>query len=91
MFIITIVVCSILTIILISFLNVSSKMNTTNKNVEFIKDIREKCTDKYKEKITRIIDWHKIYNHPFLVERSYKVHNSTNKINNLTSINTTKS
>jgi hypothetical protein len=68
--------------IVITFLNVSSKMNTTLKNVDFITDIYEICTDNYKEKINRLIDWHKIYHHPFLVERSYKYHKSTKTVNN---------
>ena len=54
----------------------------TNSNIEFIKDIYESCTDYYKVKIQQLIDWHKAYHHPFIVERSYKVHIPTNKINN---------
>jgi hypothetical protein len=68
--------------ILITLLELSSITQTTNDNIEFIKDIYERSTGHYKTKIQQLIDWHKAYHHPFLVERSYKTHIPTNKINN---------
>ena len=68
--------------IIITLLDLSSTIQITNQNIEFIKDIYEKSTEHYKIKLQQLIDWHKAYHHPFLVERSYKIHVPTNKINN---------
>jgi hypothetical protein len=48
----------------------------------FISDIYDICNANYKTKITRLIDWHKKYNHPFLAERSEKVDIVSGKKNN---------
>lgn len=58
---------------IIVLLRLSSTSRITQDNVEFIKDIYENCSEEYKTKITRLIDWHTAYNHPLLVERSKKV------------------
>lgn len=67
--------------ILITLLDISSINRITDKNIEFIKDVYDRSTDHYKKKLKQLMDWHKAYHHPFLVERSYKVHIPTGKIN----------
>ena len=70
-------IITIISIILLPFilvlLRLSSTSKNTQKNVEFIKDIYERCSEVYKTKINRLIDWHTAYNHPFLAERSKKI------------------
>jgi hypothetical protein len=70
-------------LVLPPLLNISSNSRITSKNKEFISDIYDACTDNYKIKITKLIDWHTAYNHPFLVERSIKTNRSTGEKNNL--------
>lgn len=65
-----------------TLLDLSSITKTTEENIEFIRDVYERSTDEYKIKLQQLIDWHKAYHHPFLVERSYKIHKPTGKINN---------
>ncbi len=72
----------LVSIILITLLDISSKYKITHQNIEFIKDIYERSTEHYQRKIKQLMDWHIVYHHPFLVERSYKIHNPTGKINN---------
>jgi hypothetical protein len=78
----TIILVFFLSMIIITLLDLSSITQTTNENIEFIHDIYERSTELYKIKLQQLIDWHKAYHHPFLVERSYKTHLPTNKINN---------
>jgi hypothetical protein len=73
MYIITIVVSIILLPFVIVLLRLSSNSKITRLNFEFIKDIYDNSSDEYKRKITRLIDWHTAYNHPFLAERSKKI------------------
>jgi hypothetical protein len=68
--------------VLVKFLELSSNMKITNTNREFISDIYEICSAENKTKITRLVDWHKKYNHPFLAERSEKVDIVSGKKNN---------
>jgi hypothetical protein len=51
-------------------------------NEKFISDIYGICTTENKIKLSRLIDWHKKYNHPFLAERSEKVDIISGKKNN---------
>ena len=57
-------------------------MKITIMNEKFISDIYESCNAENKTKLTRLIDWHKKYNHPFLAERSEKVDIVSGKKNN---------
>ena len=72
-YIIYLLILAICLSVLIKFLELSSNTNITNRNEEFISDIYDICSHEYKTKITRLTDWHKKYNHPFLAERSEKV------------------
>lgn len=74
-------IITIVTIILITLLDISSTNKITQQNIEFIKDIYDRSTEHYKKKIQQLIDWHIAYHHPFIVERSYKIHTPTRKIN----------
>jgi hypothetical protein len=73
MYIIYLLIITISLAVLVKFLELSSNMKITNMNREFISDIYSLCCAEYKTKITRLVDWHKKYNHPFLAERSEKV------------------
>jgi hypothetical protein len=76
MYLITILVSIILLPFIIVLLRLSSNSKITQLNFEFIKDIYENCSEEYKTRITRLIDWHTAYNHPFLAERSKKIDRS---------------
>lgn len=76
-----IVIVTLVSIILITLLDISSTNKITQQNIEFIKDIYECSTEHYRKKLQQLIDWHIAYHHPFLVERSYKIHTPTSKIN----------
>ena len=78
----TIIIVLFVAMVVITLLDISSIIQTTNQNIEFIKDLYERSTERYKIKLQQLIDWHKAYHHPFLVERSYKIHMPTNKVNN---------
>ena len=78
----TIIIVLFLGMIIVTLLDISSIIQITNQNIEFIKDLYERSTEIYKIKLQKLIDWHKAYHHPFLVERSYKIHLPTNKVNN---------
>ena len=82
MYIIYVLVIAICLAVLFKFLELSSNTKITNRNRAFISDIYDICSDKYKTKITRLIDWHIKYNHPFLAERSEKVDIVSSKKNN---------
>jgi hypothetical protein len=73
MYLITILVSIILLPFIIVLLRLSSNSKITRLNFEFIKDIYDNCSEEYKTKITRLIDWHTAYNHPLLAERSKKI------------------
>ncbi len=73
MYLITILVSILLLPFILILLRLSSTSKITQNNVEFIKDIYENCSEEYKTKITRLIEWHTAYNHPFLAERSKKI------------------
>jgi hypothetical protein len=68
--------------VLLKFLEISSNMKITDMNISFISDIYKICSYEYKTKLTKLVDWHKKYNHPFLVERSEKVDIVSGKKNN---------
>jgi hypothetical protein len=73
MYVITIFISIILLPFIVVLLRLSSNSKITQLNFEFIKDIYENCSEEYKTRITRLIDWHTAYNHPFLAERSKKI------------------
>ena len=77
------IICILLLPFLLVLLRLSSISRTTQTNVDFIKDIYDNCNSEYRVKIERLINWHRAYNHPFLVERSKKIDNSTNAENDM--------
>jgi hypothetical protein len=77
----TIVTVIVVSIILITLLDISSTNKITQQNIEFIKDVYDRSTEHYQNKLKQLMDWHIAYHHPFLVERSYKIHTPTGKIN----------
>jgi hypothetical protein len=68
--------------IMYRFLQLSSITSITEKNVRFISDLLERSSPSNRMKMIQLIDWHKQYHHPFLVERSYKIHEKDKSMNN---------
>jgi hypothetical protein len=81
-YIIYLLILAICLAVLVKLLDISTNMKITNINRDFICDIYELCVSEYKTKLTGLVNWHKKYNHPFLVERSEKVDIVLDKKNN---------
>jgi hypothetical protein len=57
------------------------KQFITTNNLEFINDIYKKLQYNQKNKFDKIVTWHRIYNHPLLIERSIKINTFNKSIN----------